>query len=179
MSTNKSISKTAVLFAVVSGASVGVNCFAQTAEQTSEKASQQCRTIRADEGWRSTGITVNPSQFVCVAADGLWSHGAQGVQGITPYYGPEGFAKDDPNNVPEVVSRVGALIGRIGQSAPFVVERGLCFIPTATGQLSLSMNDDPGAFGNNAGYLRVAVATWPANYPPDRVHLPSAQCHPR
>jgi hypothetical protein len=141
--------------------------------QAAEKTWQQCRIVRATEGWRNTGITVNPGQFVCVAADGLWSHGIQGIELITPYYGPEGFAKDDPVNVPEVVARVGALIGRIGQNPPFVVETGLCFIPTVSGQLMLSMNDNPGAFGNNAGYVRAAIAIWPASVRADRIRLPS------
>jgi hypothetical protein len=170
MSTNQDLGKSAALIAMLCGAAVCANA----AAQPDERMSQQCRIVRASEGWRSTGITVRPNEYVCLAAQGLWSHGVQGIQMITPFYGPEGFAKDDPVDVPEVVSRVGALIARIGQYPPFVVERGLCFIPSAQGELMLSMNDTPGAFGNNAGFMRVGIATSPASLPPDRVRMPSA-----
>lgn len=87
--------------------------------------------------WQGTGISVGLGQFVCVAADGLWSHGGQGLPAIGPFYGPEGFGKDEPDTVPEVVSRTGALIGRIGSNAPFLIEKQLCFLPGAAGELRL------------------------------------------
>lgn len=153
METNRTLGKVAALSALLAGTAVCGAAPAQTAAPAQAsaahrpgKAMPSCRTLRADAGWRGTGVAVNPNQFVCVAADGLWSHGIQGIQAITPFYGAEGFAKDDPANVPEVVARVGALIGRIGTNPPFVVGKQLCFIPSTAGDLMLSMNDDPGAF---------------------------------
>jgi hypothetical protein len=166
----------AVLFAVAAfGACIG----ASNAAESDSRSAAQCRTIRANQAWQGTGITVTPGQFVCVAADGLWSHGGQGIQAITPFYGPEGFAKDDPVDIPEVVSRIGALVGRIGGNAPFVIERQLCFIPAAPGELTLSMNDSPGTFGNNAGVMHVQVATWPSTSIPRRINLQAQECRAR
>jgi hypothetical protein len=150
------------------------------AAENADRAARQCRTVQANQAWQGTGVTVSPGQFVCVAADGLWSHGYQGLQTLTPFYGPEGFGKDDPANVPEVVSRVGALIGKIGTNAPFLVERQLCFIPGAAGELMLSMNDDPGAFGNNVGKMYVQILEWTGTgSTPDRIDLNPQACRPR
>ncbi len=150
------------------------------AAEPTDKSTGQCRTVQANAGWQPTGISVGPGQFVCVAADGLWSHGEQGVQAITPFYGPEGFGKDEPNLVPEVVSRTGALIGRIGSNGAFLIERHLCFAPLSSGELSLSMNDVPGAFANNRGSLRVRIARWAdARWAPGRIDLSAESCPAR
>jgi hypothetical protein len=55
-----------------------------------DKSTGLCRTVQANVPWQGTGISVAPGQFVCVAADGLWSHGGQGLQAITPFYGAQG-----------------------------------------------------------------------------------------
>jgi hypothetical protein len=89
----------------------------------------------------------------------LWSHGTQGIQAITPYYGPRGFGKDEPSLVPEVVSRTGALIGKIGNNGAFLIEDSLCFIPEVSGELLLQINDEPGTFENNDGFMNVKITT--------------------
>lgn len=141
------------------------------------KSESHCRNIQANAAWQGTGVSVGPGQFVCVAAEGLWSHGFQGIQGITPFYGPEGYGKDEPNLVPEVVSRTGALIGRIGTNGPFLIEKQLCFVPSSSGELSLSMNDEPGTFGNNRGSMHVQIVKW-ADYrwAPGRIQLDPRSC---
>lgn len=139
-------------------------------------AASQCTIVQANQEWQGTGIRVIPDRFVCVAAAGLWSHGGQGIQAITPFYGPEGFAKDSPVTVPEVVSRTGALVGRIGGNAPFIIGQRLCFIPAAPGELMLSMNDLPGTFDNNVGVMRVQVATWASTSVPAQLNMQPQQC---
>jgi hypothetical protein len=78
------------------------------------------------------------------------------------------------------VSRTGALIGRIGDNAPFLIENRLCFIPGAAGELRLSMNDEPGAFDNNRGSMHVQIVKW-ADYrwAPDRISLDPRSCKAR
>jgi len=117
--------------------------------------------IQANLEWQATGVTVWPDQLICVKATGLWTHGIQGLQGITPYYGPRGFGKDQPGLVPEVVARTGALLGKIGDQGAFLIEDQLCFIPTYAGELLMQMNDIPGAFGNNAGVMKVRITIQP------------------
>ena len=175
MNTHSRFART-VLFAVATFA--GAAAAAQS-PGTNVKFTQQCRTVQANRPWQGTGITVTPGQFVCVAADGIWSHGYQGVQAMTPFYGPEGFGKDDPNDVPEVVSRIGALVARIGTNGSFLVERQLCFIPGAAGELFLSMNDEPGTFGNNVGTMNVQIAQWAGARVPARIDLVPRSCAPR
>ena len=172
MKTHSRMTGTAVLV-------LAVSCSALTAVHAADnvaKFTTQCRTVQANKEWQGTGVTVTPDQFVCVAAHGLWSHGYQGIQAITPFYGPEGFGKDDPRNVPEVVSRVGALIAKIGTNSPFLVEKQLCFVPGAAGELMLSMNDEPGTFGNNLGIMRVQIVHWAGTRIPLRIGLNPESC---
>jgi hypothetical protein len=119
---------------------------------------------------------VDPSRFVCVAGGGLWSHGGQGVEAIVPYYGPEGYGRDTTTRYPDEALHIGALVGRIGTNFPFLVRRQICFIPRTTGELRLSMNDQPGTYGNNSGSLKVQVTTWPAAAIPPRVDLRPQRC---
>ncbi|GAB3427051.1 hypothetical protein NX773_13750 [Massilia solisilvae] len=67
------------------------------AAEQANRAESPRRTVQANATWQGTGVSVGLGLFVCVAADGLWSHCEQGIQGITPFYGPQGFGKDEPN----------------------------------------------------------------------------------
>lgn len=104
--------------------------------------------------------------------DGIWSHGGQGVEAIYPYYGPEGYGRDNLNpDDPGQVLHIGALVGRIDDNYPFLIRHQTCFIPKVSGQLVLSMDDAPGTYGNNDGSLRVRVKKWPAYARPERIVL--------
>lgn len=176
MKTSYKFSWAVMVCAVVTATGAG----SLSAAESANKAESNCRTIQANAPWQGTGVSVSPGQFVCVAADGLWSHGAQGIQAITPFYGPKGFGKDEPNTVPEVVSRTGALIGKIGTNAPFLIEKQLCFIPSTTGELRLQMNDEPGAFDNNRGSMHVQIVKWADfRWVPDRINLDPQACKSR
>jgi len=146
------------------------------AQGTPPMRSSECRTVQANQEWQPTRIIVRPGEFVCVAGDGLWSHGNQGEEAFIPYYGPEGYGRDSPAVVPGPVLKLGALVGRIGTNSTFIVGRQMCFFPQATGELMLSMNDEPGAFANNGGRMRVQVAKWSASVIPERVSLTPQQC---
>ncbi|GGC13236.1 LecA/PA-IL family lectin [Pseudoduganella buxea] len=133
--------------------------------------SNRCLRVPANQPWVATGITVSPDEFVCVAGEGLWSHGGQGVQQIYPYYGPEGWDRDVPQEEGSEILHIGALVGRIDDNFPFLIRQQFCFIPRVTGELRLSMDDAPGTHGNNEGYLRVRVVTWPVWNRPQRYTL--------
>lgn len=131
-----------------------------------------CVSVPANEERVPTGIAVNPSEFVCVKGEGLWSHGGQGIEEIYPFYGPEGYAKDNPiPDDPGEVLHIGALVGRIDAHYPFLIREQTCFIPRVSGQLVLGMNDAPGTYGNNEGSLRVRVEKWPVYSRPERIVL--------
>lgn len=165
-----------LLRAVAAGAAVwSVGCAALAANGTS-KMTNQCLTVQANQPWAPTGIVVDPTRFVCVAGSGLWSHGGQGVEAIVPYYGPEGYGRDTTTQYPDEALHIGALVARIGANFPFLVRHQICFIPRTTGELLLSMNDQPGTFGNNSGNLQVQVVTWPVAAMPKRVALAPQRC---
>lgn len=131
-----------------------------TDAQADEPSSVQCQTVRADQEWQGTGISVNESDFVCVSAQGLWSHGPE-YPPFIPYHGPRGFDRGDLYNFQGVSTRVGALIAKIDNSTPFVVEDALCFIPSIPGELMLSMNDSSGMFNDNRGVMNVRIEKLP------------------
>jgi len=162
--------------AMIGAAALGAAIAAPAVAQNELRTSSECRTVRANQEWQPTRIIVRPREFVCVAGDGLWSHGNQGEEAFVPYYGPEGYGRDNPSEIPGPVLKLGALVGRIGTNATFIIGRQMCFVPQATGELMLSMNDDPGAFANNFGRMDVHVAKWPASQIPQRVTLNPQAC---
>lgn len=151
------IMRTALLAASALGAAASSSAWAQN----DGRISNECRTVLANREWQGSRIIVRPQEFVCVAADGFWSHGVQMEQAFIPYYGPDGYGRDDPSVIPGPILKLGALVGKIGTNATFILGRQMCFVPRATGELMLSMNDDAGNFANNAGRLGVHVAKWP------------------
>lgn len=128
-----------------------------------------CRSIAANGGWQTTGLTLSEGDAVCVAARGVWSHGPESGD-ITPWHGPAGYLfKNDqksPPIVPFPFAKVGALLGKIGEMGlAFPIDDGLCFVVRLTdgnsglpAELHLAMNDAPASFADNEGTLRVAVA---------------------
>ncbi|WP_158206642.1 LecA/PA-IL family lectin [Pseudoduganella flava] len=166
----------------LAGALAGLVALAGVAA-AQEGVTRQCLIVPADVEWMGTGITVTPREFVCVKGDGLWSHGGQGVEQLYPYYGPEGYGRDaypaDPEE-PDPVLHIGALVGKIGpESYRFLIRHQTCFVPKITAELLLAMDDAPGTYGNNDGYLRVQVVKQPATWPlPNRVKMNPEMCAP-
>jgi hypothetical protein len=138
----------------------------------------QCRAVWAFSTWQDMNYPITAGQYVCISAGGLWSHGAQGAQGIVPWYGPQGYGKTGPATVPEFSARAGALIGRIGTNSPFLVENQVCFTATKGGPLQLSMNDVSGGFTNNLGHLYVRIGTWPRAPSFPNIDLDPDMCAP-
>ena len=159
MSNNRMIMRSALIAAAALGAAVSTSARAQA----DGRISNECRTVAANQEWQGSRIIVRPQEFVCVAADGLWSHGNQMEQAFIPYYGPEGNGRDDPSVIDRPILKLGALVGKIGTNATFIVGRQMCFVPRATGELMLSINDEAGNFANNAGRMAVHVAKWRAS----------------
>lgn len=163
---------------LAAAAACGAAIVDANAQQGDVTVTQRCLSVQANQQWRPSGVRVSPGEFVCVAGAGLWSHGAQGEQAIIPYYGPEGYGKDNPVDNPGAILHVGALVGRIGSNAAFLIREQTCFVPRTTGELALSMDDANGAFGNNSGSLKVQVAKWPLSSMPTRVTLEPRDCGP-
>jgi hypothetical protein len=107
--------------------------------------------VSARAGWTDTGIDVRDGQRIYVEASGRvrWGPGRQD--------GPEG-EDNSPRNVNRPIpNRPGAaLIGRIGNDAPFFIGADQDAIRLrGSGTLSLGVNDD--VLDDNTGEFRVTV----------------------
>lgn len=109
-------------------------------------------TVRAyREAWQDTGVRVDEGERISIAAQGKWTHRAEG-----DLYGPAGNGDVvDWTIVPS--APIGALLGRIGDSEPFVVGDGVTFVASGSGPLELRMNDGRRGYEDNRGKLKVAV----------------------
>ena len=80
--------------------------------------------------------------------EGRWSNVGQ------PSYGPAGGGSWDGVILPSAA--LGALIGQAGGST-FAIGAGPEFISPASGPLYLSINDVPGTFDDNQGWVEVYI----------------------
>lgn len=118
--------------------------------------------IDSRSGWQKTGIYVRQNMILEFKANGQWSNGLyQNIQGqvFRPQYGPDGEPQLESGfrylyNSPD--TRVGALVGRIGNSVFHVGQSNKITAP-AEGYLYLGMNDDPNTTSDNAGKVFVEV----------------------
>jgi len=111
-------------------------------------------TIRVpgNVAWTDTGITVNQGDRVAFQASGEISWSGNPGQTATPDGGAERRA-----NYPDPSVPVGALLGKIGNSAPFAIgnQRQALVMP-ASGRLMLGVNDNE--LADNGGFYTVVVS---------------------
>ncbi|MFK2913259.1 hypothetical protein [Pseudomonas sp. 3HC3] len=117
-------------------------------------------TIQANQAWQSTGVTVTGRQITLITAEGSWTAnpatGKVGPAGNTSYRAKEGYT------LPGAFE--GALIGRLGNNAPFLVGPQVKVPAGQSGLLLLCINDDiNGIYGaglkDNQGSLQVKIET--------------------
>lgn len=108
--------------------------------------------VPARTGWTDTGITVRDGQRIYVEATGKvrWGPGRQD--------GPEGEGGSPRNPNRPIPNRPGAaLIGRVGNDAPFFIGADQNAIRVrGSGTLYLGVNDD--VLDDNGGEFRVTVS---------------------
>lgn len=158
-----------MLHGLVRPVAVALVCVTTAGTAVADTPNFTCRSVTANGGWQSTGMTLAEGDAVCVAADGFWSHGPEAGD-ITPWHGPEGYLykrdRVSPPIVPFPFAEVGALIGKLGDTGlAFPVGEALCFVAGETdgnsslpADLQLTINDAPASFEDNQGALSVAVA---------------------
>lgn len=107
--------------------------------------------VRADRAWTDTGITVRAGDVFRVDASGYINWGPNRSDDA------DGEVNSPYNSGRPVPNRAGgALIGRIGNGAPFFIGSGVqSFRAGTTGRLYLGINDD--YVGDNSGSFRVMV----------------------
>ena len=108
-------------------------------------------TVQANQAWTSTGITVRRGQRLSLQTTGQVQF-SDNPNDVTDAHGKQGaFA---PNaQMPQTFT--GALIGRIGNGAPFAIGPQTSIVAPGSGVLFLGVND--GEFGDNKGNFQVIV----------------------
>jgi hypothetical protein len=119
---------------------------------TSGQASGSSIHVQANQAWTDTGLTVNQGDRVVFQASGqiTWDQRA----GLTAT--PDGNGTERRTGLPDPKSPVGALIGRIGTSAPFGIgTQTQPLVMPASGRLMLGVNDTE--LSDNSGFFTVVV----------------------
>ena len=109
--------------------------------------------VNATQSWTDTGIIVNAGDRLVFNASGQIAFG----RGPGQVADPNGNAAERRANYPDPTVPVGALIGKIGNSAPFAI--GMQTQPLgmpASGRLMLGINDNE--LGDNSGFFTVTVS---------------------
>jgi len=108
-------------------------------------------TVPANQAWIDTGITVNQGDRVAFRASGEITYGRSPGQTATP----DGGADRRPN-YPDPSVPVGALLGRIGNGAPFAIgSQTQALGMPGSGRLMLGVNDNE--IADNGGAYTVVV----------------------
>lgn len=125
---------------------------------TAPRQTEATILVPATTEWQNTDVQLSPGDKVIMSARGEWSHGYQGDTASTPFYDADGYDKFD-STVYLPSSKVGSLIGRIGNGTLFFVGSELEFISAENGVLYLGINDTPGSYAreNNSGELTVMI----------------------
>ena len=111
-------------------------------------------TVRVDarQAWTDTGVTVNQGDRVVFQASGQ----VQFARGATQTATPDGNPAERRANYPDPTVPVGALLGRIGNGAPFAIGmQTQPLVMPASGRLMLGINDNE--LGDNNGFFSVVV----------------------
>jgi hypothetical protein len=118
-------------------------------------AGTAARTIQvaANQSWTDTGIDVNQGDRVVFQASGQITWDRNAGQTATP----DGSGTQQRTGLPLATAPVGALIGRVGNSAPFGIgTQTQPLVMPAAGRLMLGVNDS--VVADNAGAFSVVVA---------------------
>lgn len=109
-------------------------------------------TVRGDRSWTDTGITVRAGDVFRVDSSGYINWGPNRSDDAN------GEVNSPYNSGRPIPNRAGgALIGRIGNGAPFFIGAGVqSFRAGTAGRLYLGINDD--YLGDNTGSFRVMVS---------------------
>jgi hypothetical protein len=106
--------------------------------------------VEANRPWTDSGITVERGERLMVNARGDIMLGTGLSSGVN------GTPAVNTGNYPVKTAPAGALIARVGNSAPFLIGSQTEVTMPASGRLFLGVNDDQ--FQDNVGYWAVGVA---------------------
>jgi len=124
-----------------------------TAVGSTGTASAQGVTVSSQMAWTPTGITVRRGEWVTFSTSGDVKIGGEG----NPIANADGVNSGvRAPGAPVATAPAGALVGKIGNGAPFVIGSRNRVQMTTAGQLFLGVND--GHLQDNEGSFQVQVA---------------------
>lgn len=110
-------------------------------------------TVRANQDWTPTGITVQRGQTIQLSASGEVRL-SNDPNDSSPVTGSDARPATARASLPATLR--GALVGRIGNGRPFGIGNQTSITAPATGPLYLGVNDDE--FGDNSGEFTVTIS---------------------
>lgn len=127
--------------------------------QSERSQTADSRVLAKADEWRNSGVLVRKGETYQLSATGRWH-----VWGTCPWTDADGLNMYGPlcidwgNSFLKGWSHA-ALIARIGETgAPFGVGRSLRFTAPEDGVLQFIINDTPGHFWDNEGYMDVSIS---------------------
>lgn len=109
-------------------------------------------SVQGNIGWQKTGIKLTKDQAFIIIASGSWN---VFYRGFVPDCGPEGCASAPLEKPYDANFATLSLLGRIGESQPFLVGSYLSDSAGTTGELQLRPNSD--ALADNSGELSAKI----------------------
>ncbi len=116
-------------------------------------------TVASTTGWQQTGLTVQQgNQFTISYISGTWTVDINNY----PYVGPDGY----PPNIDSQIYQgckydsslaYATLLGQIGNGSDFAVSTGGTFTASASGTLSLRINDQDGCLADIDGSVTMSI----------------------
>jgi hypothetical protein len=126
--------------------------------QAQQPAQPTSVVVAGNRAWTATGVTVRAGARLRIAAQGRWTLTQATAVAANTATGPDGLANQSSPRALLPDANVGALIGRIGSDGkPFLVGSNFDANASGSGELYLSINDDPRALADNGGRLSVAI----------------------
>jgi hypothetical protein len=119
---------------------------------TSGSAAGTGITVNSQQQWTATGVAVRRGDWITVNASGEIKIGGPG----NPPIGPSGLTSERAPGAPMPNAPAGALIGRVGNGAPFLIGTQSRVQVRDSGQVFLGVND--GNMPDNEGTFQVTVA---------------------
>src|SRR6185295_6383912 len=129
--------------------------------QTPQTASGVTVRVDSQQAWTDTGLTVNQGDQVTFLASGRIQVGQAGQAtpdgSTSDQSGNRRGSRRDTQGYPSPAAPAGALLGKIGNSAPFGIgtQKQPLSMP-ASGRLMLGINDND--FSDNSGVFTVVVS---------------------
>ncbi len=120
-------------------------------------AAEKTLSVAATTPFRDTGVTLAKGQSATITATGLISYGSGNAACAGSNITPNGCAAEQ---ICPVHGACGALVGRVGDGKAFIVGEHKKI--EGPGTLSLGINDQAGAFGDNSGAFHVTITVGPA-----------------